>query len=70
MEPKWFVTSKTVIGVIVSVLPVLLPSFGITFSPEDGTFVSGNVDMVIQAVGAILALYGRFVAKNSLSIAP
>lgn len=62
MENKFFLKSKTIIGVILSVLPALLPALGISFSADDAQMVSSNIDAVIQAVGAALALYGRFAA--------
>lgn len=62
MENKFFLKSKTIIGVILSALPALLPALGITFSADDAQLVSSGVDALIQAVGAILAVYGRFAA--------
>ena len=64
---KFFLKSKTIIGVIVSVLPALLPAVGVTFSAEDGAFVSANIDAIIQGAGALLAMYGRFVAKGAVT---
>lgn len=62
MENKFFLKSKTIIGVILSALPALLPALGITFSADDAQLVSSGVDALIQAVGAVLAVYGRFAA--------
>lgn len=64
---KIFLASKTLWGVVVMALPVLLPLVGISFTVDDTAFVNTNVDMIFQAVGAILALVGRFTAKTSLT---
>ena len=59
---KFFLKSKTIIGIIVSILPALLPQIGLSFSAEDGALINSTVDIIIQAAGAILATYGRFAA--------
>ena len=59
---KFFLKSKTIIGIIVSILPALLPQFGLSFSAEDGALINTTVDQLIQAAGAVLAMYGRFAA--------
>lgn len=69
MEPKWFLQSKTVLGVIVSILPGLLPAFGVSFGADDTAMISGFVDSLIQFAGAAFAVYGRWVAKAPVSAA-
>ena len=69
-SPKWFLKSKTIIGLVISVLPALLPALGISFSVDDSQLVSGTLDGVIQGIGGVLALYGRFVAKAPVTAAP
>ena len=59
---KFFLKSKTIIGVIVSILPVLLPELGVSFSAEDGQLINRFVDLVVQTAGAGMAVYGRFDA--------
>lgn len=59
---KYFLKSKTIIGVIMSVLPALLPALGITFGADDISLINSAVDAVIQSAGALLAVYGRFAA--------
>lgn len=68
ISSKMFLKSKTVIGVVIAALPTLLPALGVDFSAADGQFVSSSVDAIIQGVGSILALYGRFVAKDKLKV--
>ena len=70
METKWFLKSKTIIGVVISIIPALLPALGVHFTADDASFVSTNVDHIIQGVGAVLAIYGRFVAKGPTTVAP
>lgn len=70
MEPKWFLKSKTIIGVIISVLPALLPALGVSFSADDAHLVSGTVDSVMQAIGALLAVYGRWVSTDAVKAMP
>jgi len=65
---KFFLKSKTIIGVIVTVLPTLLPALGVSFSAEDAQLISSTGDAIIQAVGALLAVYGRFVAKDDIGL--
>ncbi len=66
---KFFLKSKTVIGLIISVLPALLPALGLSFSADDGQLVSGSFDSIMQGVGGVVALYGRFAA-GGISVLP
>lgn len=63
---KFFLKSKTIIGIIISMLPTLLPAVGL--GTDDTQLVSSNVDTIIQASGALLAVYGRFKAKGAVII--
>ena len=65
---KYFLKSKTILGVILSVLPALLPALGISFSAEDNLLISNAVDAIIQSAGALLAVYGRFVVKDKIKV--
>jgi len=58
--------SKTVIGILVSLLPVLGTTLGFSFSDADGVLVTNLVDQIIQLLGGAFALYGRVVAKKPL----
>ncbi|KKM75467.1 hypothetical protein LCGC14_1389890 [marine sediment metagenome] len=70
MGNKWFVKSKTILGIILSVLPTILPAFGVSFGADDAQLINGFVDASIQLVGAALAIYGRWVATQSVSVKP
>jgi hypothetical protein len=62
MENKLFLKSKTIWGVIVMALPMLLPAFGVSLAADDTTLITSTGDLVLQTVGALLAVYGRFKA--------
>ncbi len=70
MEPKWFLKSKTIWGVVISILPALLPVLGLSFSADDTVLISNSGDAIIQAIGAVIAIYGRFVATGPATITP
>ena len=59
---KFFLKSKTILGLILSVLPALLPALGISFGADDVALVNSTVDALIQGIGALVAVYGRFAA--------
>ncbi len=69
-QPKWFIASKTLLGVVATILPTLLPLFGIGLDPNDGVLFTDLADKIIMFAGAALAVYGRFVASGSLSATP
>lgn len=66
--PKWFLKSKTIWGVIISILPALLPAVGLSFSADDTVLISNGGDAIIQAIGAGLAIIGRFFSKGPATI--
>ncbi len=66
---KFFLKSKTIIGIVVSILPTLLPELGVSFTAEDGALINQSVDSVIQGAGAVLAVWGRFMA-GGVTLAP
>ena len=53
-----------------SLLPTILPIFGVSFGDDDAKLINGFVDASIQLVGAALAIYGRWVVKESVSVKP
>ena len=61
---KFFLKSKTILGIIISIMPALLPEVGVSFSEADGQLITSTWDSIIQSVGAVLAVYGRFDAGN------
>ena len=68
MEPKWFAKSKTIWGVILGALPILLPAIGLGFGEEDHQLIGGFADAIIEVIAVALVVYGRFVATEPLKI--
>ena len=68
MDTKIFLASKTIWGVVIMALPVLLPLVGVSFGPDDTTVLNETADKVFQAVGALIAVWGRWSATTKLSI--
>lgn len=67
METKNFLKSKTIWGVLLMGIPWVGEHVGIKLAEED---VAKYLDIAIQVVGFILALWGRFKATKSLTVAP
>jgi hypothetical protein len=59
---KWY-TSKTVIGIVVTAVSILLKATGVTIGDADITML---ITSLFQVVGLALALYGRIVAEKKL----
>lgn len=71
MEPKWFLKSKTILGLVVSILPTLLPAVGVSMQEGDTALISNTYDAIIQLAGVIIAVYGRFAtAGKELKLLP
>ncbi len=65
---KFFLKSKTIIGVLMMLITNLGPFIGISFGAEDAAMVSANIDAIITAVGALLATWGRATANTSIKL--
>jgi len=65
---KWFLKSKTIIGIILAMLPALAVQLGLNFTEDDSVMISGLVDLIVQIAGSGFAIYGRFVAEDKISI--
>jgi hypothetical protein len=63
---KYWLKSKTIWGVIITMLPTLAPLVGI--GVDDLNLINQTGDNIIQIVGAIIAAYGRFTAKDQLTM--
>ena len=70
MKTKHFLTSKTVLGVAVLLLPTLKSLFGIEITATELTGLFTNIDLIVNtclsAVGGILAVYGRIQANGGI----
>jgi len=67
---KFFLKSKTILGVILAALPTILPIVGVSWGANDGQLVSDGWDAAIQLAGAITAIIGRFKASDKISFLP
>ena len=67
---KFFLQSKTIIGILIPVLVQVLPMIGVSFSADDAALFGNLIDRIIELAGVALAVYGRFVAKDELSVTP
>lgn len=68
---KWFVTSKTIQGIVVMALPILRTIFGWEWATaEAGADLSLVIDQLITLVGGGWALYGRVTATKTISVVP
>ena len=63
---KNILTSKTMHGLLVSALGMLLPLIGFTFGAEDQTAVLSAVSLVMEGGGLLWAAYGRVVATKKI----
>lgn len=62
-DTKNFLLSKTVIGVVISFVGLVMGQFHL-----DATSLTGSEDIVVQLGGLILALYGRIKAVKKISV--
>jgi len=70
MDSKFILQSRTIWGVIIMALPAVLPLFGIEFGAEAVGESNIAFNSLIEFVGAVLAVYGRFKAETSISVTP
>ncbi|MEE8288903.1 MAG: hypothetical protein V3R25_05775 [Nitrosomonadaceae bacterium] len=71
MENKWFLKSKTVYGVIIAMLPnivALLSTVGVPVSEDVMGMFQETGEIMFNAVGALLAVYGRVNADTNLTL--
>lgn len=64
---KFIAKSKTVWGTIISLLPTLLPLFGVNFGVDETQLISNIYDALVTATGGLIALWGRFTADTKLT---
>jgi peptidoglycan LD-endopeptidase CwlK len=66
-DVKGIFQSKTIWGILVAGLPLVLGFFGVTITPDDASSLLAHIDKLITAGGLAWAAYGRIVAKTRLS---
>lgn len=63
---KNILKSKTILGILITAFVSLAPELGWSFSEADGEFIMDGVDQAIEAVGLVLATWGRLTAEAKL----
>lgn len=61
-------TSKTIWGVLVMLLPTVGAWLGFDISADDASEAGVHIDTLIEAAGALLAVYGRVAAKAKIGV--
>lgn len=64
---KSAVKSKTLWGVLLTVLVSVAPFLGIHFTADDAALISEGIDQLIILATAVLAIYGRVRAESKLT---
>ena len=70
VDPKLAITSSTIWGIAISVLPGILKAFHINLAPGWDAAAADFTAATVQAFGAILAIWGRFKADRKLVLLP
>lgn len=68
MENKFILKSRTIIGILIAILPQFGVLFGFTFTQDDAAFITDQVDAIFAAGGGILAIYGRIRAEGKIRV--
>lgn len=70
-DSKHVLTSKTIVGVIILLLPTIKSILGIDLSPEEVNTLFLNVNQIFDlgasVLGGIMAIWGRITANKQLS---
>lgn len=64
---KSILTSKTIWGVIISLVGKLAAAGGYSVLPEDEALVSGAISLLVSTAGDLLAVYGRVKATKKVA---
>lgn len=70
MNPKFALTSKTIIGLVMLIVSIILQRKGINILPDDQRAAEESIRIGVEAVGALLVLWGRIKATQPISILP
>ena len=65
---KFFLKSKTIIGILLTLIVSLAPAIGLTFGTDDAHLISELWDKIAIVASAGMAVIGRFTAKSSLKV--
>lgn len=71
---KFILKSKTMIGAILIFLSLVAPVLGFEFTETDANTLSGTIaamlDTIMQVVGLLMVVWGRFTAETVITIVP
>jgi uncharacterized protein (DUF697 family) len=71
MQSKWWLNSVTVRAALLSCLPtalLLAKAFGVEIAQEEAESVVDGLAAIIGMVSAVMVIYGRFTAKEPISL--
>ena len=67
---KFFLYSKTIQGILIMLVPLVLQMTGVNLPLGDDAGIGGLVTMMFELVGAGWATFGRVKAAGALKITP
>lgn len=71
-KPKWFLQSKTILGIIIMLVPSVANLFGVSIPVDQVETLRDGLLKIVEAAmtvaGAGLAVYGRFKAKRPITV--
>ena len=70
MNSKWFLKSKTIIGILIASVPTLAAALGWAIDAEVLKSLNEGIAAAFVLVGSIMAILGRVKAKSILTIKP
>lgn len=68
--PTWFIKSRRIWGIGITLLSTLAPVFGIGLAPEIIAGLSVAPDTIGQLIGLGITLWGSIKARGGISLTP
>jgi uncharacterized lipoprotein NlpE involved in copper resistance len=59
--------SRTIIGVLIALIPTILKIFGIDLGADSASTVAQAVELGFEFGGSVLAIYGRWQATKRIA---
>lgn len=69
-RPKWFLTSKTIIGIIIAAAGLVLDAADVALIENAANVLLAAAPEIVGAIGLLLAAFGRAKAKKPLKALP
>lgn len=70
MFQKFALKSLTILSALVALLVQVGPAFGLSFTADDASVFTENLDTIITSVSALGAMVGRVRAKSTITFKP